>query len=271
MTVPIAHRGLHQADSAGSSGVPENSLTAFQLATRHRLAVEMDVQQVKDGTLVVFHDPTLEAKTLNGQGRTELLTQGQLRNIRLPGTGEPLPTLEDSLKRIGGRTPILLDIKPTRYLRLDANARLVQLLNTYRGPIVAQSFDPRVVQRLRQLAPTVPVGQLWPSQRETRKTHPHLVPLVQAFEWLLKLLYKKNLLETDFFAAPTHKLAEGRAIAQLCHKPLLMWTVRGGGSRGDDDKRAVPDVRVSTMIFEGLPPGKAHQMKSLLPYLSLMG
>ena len=47
-----AHRGLH------GNGVPENSMTAFQLALEGGYGIELDVQLSKDG--VVLTGPDLE-------------------------------------------------------------------------------------------------------------------------------------------------------------------------------------------------------------------
>src|SRR4051794_4857772 len=49
----FAHRGLH------GSGVPENSLAAFQAAFNQTVGVECDVRLSGDGSAVVFHDPDL--------------------------------------------------------------------------------------------------------------------------------------------------------------------------------------------------------------------
>ena len=46
----IAHRGLH------GTGVPENSLAAFELAAQRGFAIELDVRFTADRKMVVFHD-----------------------------------------------------------------------------------------------------------------------------------------------------------------------------------------------------------------------
>ena len=53
----IAHRGLHDSTH------PENSLSAFQNAIKYDYAIELDVHQIEDGTVVVFHDETLMRMT----------------------------------------------------------------------------------------------------------------------------------------------------------------------------------------------------------------
>ena len=53
----IAHRGLH------NSHVPENSIGAFINAINQGYAIELDVQQIADGTVIVFHDNSLSRMT----------------------------------------------------------------------------------------------------------------------------------------------------------------------------------------------------------------
>ena len=50
---PIAHRGLFDKTH------PENSLGAFEMAIQNGYAIELDVQLLSDGTVVVFHDEIL--------------------------------------------------------------------------------------------------------------------------------------------------------------------------------------------------------------------
>ncbi|MDD4596084.1 MAG: glycerophosphodiester phosphodiesterase family protein, partial [Candidatus Izemoplasmatales bacterium] len=52
----IAHRGLH----TGNGIVPENSMKAFRLAIEKNYGIECDVNVLKDGTVVVFHDKDLK-------------------------------------------------------------------------------------------------------------------------------------------------------------------------------------------------------------------
>ena len=56
---PIAHRGLHNKEC------PENSLPAFQNAIDAGYPIEIDVQIIADGTVVVFHDESLSRLTDN--------------------------------------------------------------------------------------------------------------------------------------------------------------------------------------------------------------
>ena len=102
----VAHRGLHDEES------PENSLSAFEKAIQKGYVIELDVQQIADGTVVVFHDSSLSR--LTGQdGYLKNLIQEDLSACYLGGTKETIPTLQQALDLIDGRTPIIIEIKNT--------------------------------------------------------------------------------------------------------------------------------------------------------------
>ena len=70
----LAHRGA-------SAYAPENTLSAFKLAVEQQADwLEMDVQQTKDGQLVVFHDLRME-RTTNGRGALRDLTLADVRQL----------------------------------------------------------------------------------------------------------------------------------------------------------------------------------------------
>ena len=50
-----AHRGLYD----NLWGIPENSMTAFQMAIEKHYGIELDIHLTKDHHLVVFHDDSL--------------------------------------------------------------------------------------------------------------------------------------------------------------------------------------------------------------------
>ena len=125
-----AHRGLHRQDKS----VPENSLEAFRAAVEHGYGVEMDVHLSADGALVVFHDDTLD-----------------------PDCG--IPTLAEALAVLGGRVPLILEIKRGGHNR-ELCEKTYALLRTYAGPVCIESFDPFIVRWFRLHAPELLRGQL---------------------------------------------------------------------------------------------------------------
>ena len=149
-----AHRGLHTEDGS----VPENSLPAFRAAAEAGYAVEMDVHLTADDQLVVFHDDTLE-RMCGVQGVIDDFTLAELRALRLGKTDCVIPTFAEALEALGGRVPLLLEVK-----RGHDNRRLCALtleaLRTYTGPYCVESFDPTIVAWFRRNAPDILRGQL---------------------------------------------------------------------------------------------------------------
>ncbi len=133
-----AHRGLH------GPGVPENSLAAFRAAVEAGLGIELDVQRSGDGQAVVFHDSTLERLT-GTEGEIGRYSAEQLGRIALEGSAETIPTLRQVLAVIGGRVPVLIEIKTQRRDRVAALCLAVRrVLEGYVGHHAVISFDPRV-------------------------------------------------------------------------------------------------------------------------------
>lgn len=150
----IAHRGLHTPDRT----VPENSLAAFRAAVEKGYGVEFDVHLTADGCLVVFHDDELR-RMCGVSGRLEDKTYAELLEYGLAGTGERIPLLSEVLAVVGGRTPIVLELKQGHDDRALCQATRAQL-QAYRGDVCVESFNPFIVRWWRKNAPEVLRGQL---------------------------------------------------------------------------------------------------------------
>jgi glycerophosphoryl diester phosphodiesterase len=169
----VAHRGA-------SGHAPENTLAAADAADElGAVWVETDVQRTADGELVLMHDTTLE-RTTNAE---ELFPDRAPWNVadftaeeiaRLDAgawygadyAGEPVPTLEDFVRRLADNGQrLLLEIKaPDRYpgIEEDILAELADegwLDGDEPGRrLVVQSFDAGSVRTVHELAPSVATG-----------------------------------------------------------------------------------------------------------------
>lgn len=134
----FAHRGLH------GTGAPENSPTAFARAIERGLGIECDIQRSGDGQAMVFHDWELDRLTAE-TGPVAQRTAAQLGAIRLSGSEDCIPGLRQTLDQIGGRVPVLIEIKSRKGSRIHALCLAVRrVLEGYRGAHAVMSFDPRV-------------------------------------------------------------------------------------------------------------------------------
>jgi len=151
----FAHRGLY------SSGVPENSLAAFENAVLSGLGIELDVRLTKDGIPVVFHDRTL--KRMCGDPRkVSQLTLNEIQSLRLGGTDQKIPSLTEALELIDGRTPLLIETKlPKRYIWFHTLERkIIPIIKSYAGEVLIQSFNSHSVRFLKRSLPEIQCGIL---------------------------------------------------------------------------------------------------------------
>ena len=133
---PVAHRGLWSP-----AGAPENSLAAFQAACAGGYGIELDVQLTGDGEAVVFHDSSLERMT-GAQGRLRDRTVTDLRELRLHGTDETIPTLAEVLALVGHRALVQIELK-TPFGEVGAlEKRVCDVLIDHNGPTCVIGFNP---------------------------------------------------------------------------------------------------------------------------------
>jgi glycerophosphoryl diester phosphodiesterase len=147
--VGFAHRGLH----AGSS-FPENSFVAFAAALELGAGIECDLRLTADNRIVIFHDPDAWRLCASPMqiGRSSHAELG-----RLQLGGYPIPTLESLLKLVGGRVPLLLEVKVQSDVWRWVPA-LKDALAGYEGRFGIMSFDPRIPRLLKTNLPSVRRG-----------------------------------------------------------------------------------------------------------------
>lgn len=136
----FAHRGLHYG-----SGFPENSQLAFAAALEAGAGIECDLRLTADNQVLVFHDADALRMCASPMriGRSRLAELGRLR------LGDaPIPTLESLLTLVGGRVPVLLEVKADGDVWRWAPA-LKRALGSYAGPFGIMSFDPRISRLLK--------------------------------------------------------------------------------------------------------------------------
>ena len=152
-----AHRGLWNTNEPGADNRPENSLAAFRAAAEKGYGMEMDVHLTADGCLVVHHDDSLKRMT-GVDIRIGESSLAEVRACRLPN-GEPIPTFDEMLEIVGGRVPLIVEVKVEG--NADALSRAVyERMRSYVGPWCMESFDPWAVKWFRDNAPEVIRGQL---------------------------------------------------------------------------------------------------------------
>lgn len=243
---PIAHRGLH--DFAG--GVIENSISAAKAAVRAGYAIECDVQLTLDGEVVIFHDDTLERLT-KGEGLLRAKTFAELQRLSLCGTRDGIPLLRDFLAAIGGRAPLVIEIKS----RFDGDVSLAravaELVSVYEGPVAIESFDPDPIAELREQGEALGVGHvplgIVAQARYDADEWPDL-PQARRAELTHFLHYPRT--RPDFLSWNVADLPH--AVPLLCREgvglPVMVWTVRS------QEQADLAARWADQIVFEGFSP-----------------
>jgi glycerophosphoryl diester phosphodiesterase len=231
--VRYAHRGLH------GNGVPENSMEAFKLAVDAGYGIELDVRVSSDGELMVFHDDTLDRMT-NESGNVDARTKEELKKIKLLGTENTIPTFREVLELVGGKIPLLVEIKEFNGSYL-ATEKTAEILKEYKGPFIVESFNPLALGKLKKLAPEFMRGFLSQNFSDNEK---YRTPKYCA---LKNMLF--NFIARPDFIAYRHSDYDVRALKHIKKfykkTPLIAWTVENS----EDDALAVKNG-FSGIIFQ---------------------
>ena len=239
---PIAHRGLHDL----AAGVIENSPSAATAAIAGGFGIECDVQLTADGEAVVFHDFVLDR--LTGETGTVVARKAvELGAITLKGSSDRILTLSAFLDLIGGRVPLVIEIKSRFDGDLTLTKRTVEVVAGYKGhPIVFKSFDPDIVTALRELAPEIPRGIVAMNAYD----YGDYVSLSPERKHALANLLHFTESRPDFISWKVTDLES--AAPYLCRNalglPLMSWTVR------TPEERQRAAAMADQMVFEGFRP-----------------
>ena len=231
-STPIAHRGLHD----GNDKIPENSLSAFAKAVKEKYPIELDIQVIKDGTVIVFHDTDLK-RVCNSAKKTASLQKEELVTHALFKTAQTIPTLQEVLDFAKGHVPLLIEFKThSRSKNLEKNTHL--LLKEYQGDVALQSFNRSSVKWLSAQSHGYPVGQL---------AEPSLA--IKPLHYIYNYLQLNKNMRPDFIAYDIDDLPN-KKVSYFKEKgvPVLLWTVRSQAQM--DSYTQVYD----NIIFEGFTP-----------------
>jgi len=166
--LPKPKRGL--IGHRGASGLaPENTLLSFKKAADLGLNwVEFDIQQCASGEWIVFHDETLE-RTTNGHGLVMDTPFEVIQNLEAGAWFHPqykgarIPLLSETLIYLRElKIHPNIEIKTFHHDKLQQMQNFIKHLNTYWPstfpPPLVSSFDIEILDILRQLTKTIPLG-----------------------------------------------------------------------------------------------------------------
>lgn len=246
----IAHRGLYDNDGPA----PENSLAAFRKAVENGYGIELDVQLTSDGKLVVFHDGSLLRMT----GVDKMLYEcsfEELSGYSLADSAEHIPLFSDVLEVIGGKVPLIVEVKSEGDCIATTKAA-AEMLDDYSGEYCMESFNVLSVRWVRKHRPNVIRGQL---SLDYFIWHPEM-------PWLHKLALSDlalNFLSRPDFIAYDHTEAyrlSYRLIRRIFRPANVAWTVKSP-EQLEKAKRIFGTIIFDSFIPEGelgRQPGKKN-------------
>lgn len=232
----IAHKGFF--DEAN----PENSLGAFSRAIEKGYSIEMDIRQLADGTIAVFHDKELSRMT-NKDGYITKLNAGDLPEYKLNNTEYSIPTLEEALSLIDGKVGVILDLKNEATHTGSFETKILETIKDYKGNIAITSFNPLTLEWFAKFAPNLPRGLL--STKWTKDLPDRPDSSFKRFVTAHNLLRKRA--NPDFLSYNLAQLPNSQT-KKFKKIPLIGWVA-------NSQEEYLNKVKyVDNIVFEGFEP-----------------
>lgn len=222
---PIAHRGLHDR----ARGMIENSLDAADAAIASRCAIECDVRMAADGEAFVFHDATFDRLT-GVSGAIGETASAAIARLRLAGSiagalaDAAIPSLAAFLERVGGRAPVIVEIKSLFDGDMRLAERTARIAADYHGAVALKSFDPAIIAHLRRTgAPAkIPLGIV--AEANFDEPEWDFLPAEQK-QSMARLLHRRET-QPDFLSFAVRDLPHAVHLARaVLRMPVITWAV----------------------------------------------
>ena len=235
---PYAHRGLW------GGAVPENSLAAFRAAAEAGFGIELDVQLSRDGEVMVFHDYTLD-RVCGIAGNMIERTAAELGTIPLNGVeNECIPTFRQVLEAVGGRVPLLIELKGENG-NTDLVPKVLEVLRDYDGKWCMESFNPLLLRAVRKQSDAV-IGLLSTDLIKEKRKGSKLLNFFLSALWL------------TFLCRPAFHAWDGRYPKRLALRAGIKWFGAASVVYTIRDPEAYRQYMTNGIypIFEGFVPEK---------------
>jgi len=139
--------------------MPENTLVGIDAALADGAdGVEIDVRATRDGRVVLLHDATLDRTAGDPRVLVDVSAE-ELAAVRIRSihgvTPQPVPSLAETLDRVGGRALLVIEVKQRGiHEAIAAEVRAAAAAEW----CWVWAFDPEVGIACRAVLPEVPVG-----------------------------------------------------------------------------------------------------------------
>lgn len=154
-TQVVAHRG-------DSVSAPENTIAAIDAAIVNLADyAEIDVQETKDGVIVVLHDSNLKRLASVDKNIWEL-TYDEVRELDVGSwfspefAGEKIPTLDELIKYSKGKIKLNIELKPSgREKALEQSVIDIINENNFKSQCFIASLDYNAISKVKEIDPSI--------------------------------------------------------------------------------------------------------------------
>ena len=204
----IAHRGIYD-----NIKIYENTKEAIKKAIEKKYIIEIDIHKTVDNKIIVFHDYNTK-RLFNVNLNIEKSTYDKLNNLKK----FHIPTLEEILKLVDGKVPILIELKQPDKIGALEN-QTMNILKKYKGQYAIQSFNPQTIYWFKKYYPNVLRGQL--SSKFKNKKMPKIKKIILS-KMLLNIITKPNFISYKYDDLSINSIKK----YQTKGLKVLGWTIR---------------------------------------------
>ncbi|TIV36019.1 MAG: glycerophosphodiester phosphodiesterase, partial [Mesorhizobium sp.] len=162
-------------------------------------------------------------------------TAAELATLRIGGTKDHVPTLQEALDLIDGRVPLVVELKGVPGHDAGLVAAVGRLLKRYKGKVAIMSFDHWLIRDFARDAPGIP-GGLTAYGKDNQLIEAHFAMLAHDLAFTS---YAAGDLPNPFVSFVREKLK----------MPVITWTVH------DQPAVDLTFKYADQMTFEGFEPG----------------
>lgn len=222
MVLKIGHRG-----SCGYE--PENTIISFKKAIELGVDfVEMDVHISKDNKLIVIHDSNLD-KTTNGKGKISKKTLEEIKNYRTIKKNQQIPTLQEVINELKGKTKFNIEIKGIRPAR--EVAKTIKKNRIEKEVIVASNY-PKSLLIVKNIIPNVKTSLEYYSTKTRFREYLFVLFSLLIFPITKRMILKRAKLAKVNYIHLVYPFATKKFIAELHSQgyKIIVWVVNNTNS-----------------------------------------
>ncbi|MCF0145661.1 MAG: hypothetical protein HUJ73_03635, partial [Eubacterium sp.] len=205
--------------------------------------VTMDVRVTKDGIPVLFHDLQVYRMT-EKIGTIEERSLEEVKELRLSGTEEQIPTLKEALDLIDARVPVLVELHVKENVEKLCDA-VCEVLDRYDGVFAVQSIDPCVLRWFHSERNEYIRGQMIDHNHTSGYGIKNIIWDILTNSLLLNFLTEPDMLVCNTSTRYNPSMWLCRI---LYRTPRLTWTIR------TEEEYAMEKTEGAMVAFEGIEP-----------------